>query len=550
MGSRSFVIAGVAACALSAASAGTAAFPGANGRLVFTQWTQQVHRFDEPRAYLCSADADGADQSRLTDVENVREGRAAFRPQGDRIAFTRGATTTIGELWTASADGSPERRIGDFTGSSPAWSADGERILIVIDGDIWSVSWPGGARTLVAATAALEIDPTASPDGTRIAFARGSDLVVRRLDDGRETTVAAGLFPTAPDWSPDSSRIVFATSAGDLHVVGADGSGLVRLGVGVGPAFSPDGSRIAFVRDGDVWTARPDGTDAARVTRSPAQESEPAWQPVTSPLTPRAAGARPCAIVGTDGDDLLVGSDGPDIFYGLGGNDVVRGLGGDDVVWDGPGNDTIETGEGDDLVKLAGGRNILRLGAGDDEVEATAEAIGPSAIEGGDGNDRLQGGTAADRLLGGSGNDVISGLKGPDLIFGGPGDDRLMGNRGDDYLDGGLGDDTLFGGLVSGLPARYDGYDILLGRGGNDRLAGGWQKDRLFAGPGRDRLSGGPHADRLEGGPDPDTLLGDAGDDLLLVRLGSRDAAWGGPGFDRATADSSDVLRGVERRLR
>ena len=106
------------------------------------------------------------------------------------------------------------------------------------------------------------------------------------------------------------------------------------------------------------------------------------------------------------------------------------------------------------------------------------------------------------------------------------------------------------GGLIRGQPAAYDGYDVLLGRGGNDRVAGGWQKDRLFGGPGADRLAGGPNADYVKGEAGHDTLLGESGDDLLLGRDGERDDIWGGQGVDTATLDAIDRVRGVERRRR
>ena len=66
----------------------------------------------------------------------------------------------------------------------------------------------------------------------------------------------------------------------------ADGSGLVSLTGGSwsndsAPAFSPDGSRIAFVSDragnAEIFVMDADGTDVARVTNNPAQDFYPAF---------------------------------------------------------------------------------------------------------------------------------------------------------------------------------------------------------------------------------------------------------------------------------
>ena len=543
---RAFALAALCAAALPAA--GTASFPGANGRLVFTQGLPQVHRFATPSIYLCSADPDGRRQSRLTDGQPLH-GAASFRPQGDRIVFVRGITTVHGAVWAAAPDGTDQRRLGDFFGADPAWSADGQSLFVSIDGQIWRVAWPSGQRTQVTTSSQVAVAPAASPDGTRLAYVAGGRLVVRRLADGVETSPAPDQQAENPDWSPDSQSIVFG-DRGRIHVLGPRGGFLTE---GSSPVFSPDGRTIAFVRGGDIWTVDALGATApVNLTNSPPAEAQPAWQPLPAPSTPRAEGTQPCAIVGTDGDDVLVGTDGDDVFLDKDGDDEIRGLGGNDVVWGGAGADAIDTGDGADIVKLGPGRKTIRLGDGDDAVELVAGTppTGPLTVFGGPGADRINGSTAGDRILGEDGDDRISGGRGPDLLFGGPGNDRLQGNRGDDHVDGGLGDDVLFGGPVNGRPSNYDGYDVLLGGPGDDRLAGGWQKDRLFGGPGRDRLSGGLHADLLDGGPHPDILLGDGGDDLLLARDGSRDELWGGAGFDRATADGVDRLRGIERRLR
>ena len=551
--------AAVAVLALACSAAGVrAAFPGGNGRLVFTQWTAPTDRFETPRAYLCSAAPDGTAQTRLTDT-SARDGHPSFSPDGSRLAFVRGASTTIGTLVTTAADGSGERVLTSAVQlSAPSWRPDGRTVVASRLGELVDVTIADASERRLSTTPAVaELDPEPSPDGTRLAYvtspttsAEPRALVVAERDASapREAAVLPGLHD--PSWSPHGSLLAVGSDTG-IYVVAADGSGRRQLTSGRDgqPGFSPDATRIAFVRDGDVWTMRAsDGGDLVRVTATIVSESEPVWQPVAA--TPTAAGTVPCAITGTEGDDVLVGSGGPDVFFDRGGNDTIRGLGGGDVVWDGAGDDRIETGDGMDIVFLQAGHNTVFGRTGNDRLGSplAARITAGSTLDGGPGDDAITGGIGADRLLGGDGRDAISGQRGPDLIFGGRGNDRLQGNRGDDHLDGGLGDDVLYGGLISGKPAAYDGYDVILGRGGSDRLAGGWQKDRLFGGAGVDRLAGGPHADYLKGESGPDTLLGEAGDDLMLGRDGERDALWGGPGFDRVTADAVDRLLGIERR--
>ena len=58
----------------------------------------------------------------------------------------------------------------------------------------------------------------------------------------------------------------------------------------VDPTFSPDGTRIAFAtyRDGnyEIYTMNPDGTGKTRVTTNTASDLEPSWQPTSVTLLP------------------------------------------------------------------------------------------------------------------------------------------------------------------------------------------------------------------------------------------------------------------------
>ena len=146
--------------------------------------------------------------------------------------------------------------------------------------DIWVMGIDGSdQRNLTRDPGADNWSPAWSPDGSRIAFAstRAGALSVwtMRPDGGdpRQVTQGHGEYP---DWSPDGSRIVYAGTTGgtyDIYTIAASGGESTRLtdapGTDFAPSWSPDGSRIAFQseRDGEwaVWLMSPDGSGQCRL---------------------------------------------------------------------------------------------------------------------------------------------------------------------------------------------------------------------------------------------------------------------------------------------
>ena len=166
------------------------------------------------------------------------------------------------------------------------------------------------------ASGTYETDPAFSPDGTLIAFAASevtfTDLDnVQRTDREIYTVPSAGGTPTRltdndvddanPAFSPDGTKIAFDSvgslpsggSTLDVFVMNADGTGLTNLTARpdsqTDPTFSPDGTKIAFVNAGGAFNVSsrsgifvmPSGGGAPTAVADSAEASEthPSWSP-------------------------------------------------------------------------------------------------------------------------------------------------------------------------------------------------------------------------------------------------------------------------------
>jgi Tol biopolymer transport system component len=159
----------------------------------------------------------------------------AWSPDGRTIAFSRLASPSLpieeAALYLADSNGSDVRALGRLRGVSPAWSPDGRRIAFVSfadhngpscpadscppSGDIYVVGIDGTGLTRLTTSAADDEHPTWSPDGSRIAFASGFVLASQGHAPWLLTIPANGGSPTRigrfsgvldPAWSPAGVR--------------------------------------------------------------------------------------------------------------------------------------------------------------------------------------------------------------------------------------------------------------------------------------------------------------------------------------------------------
>ena len=97
-----------------------------------------------------------------------------------------------------------------------------------------------------------------------------------------------------PAYSPDGTKIAFVrstrglnccpTSQGDVYVMNADGTNVRQLAhddPAIGhPTWSPDGTRIAFEKSYAIWVVNADGTGETAIYDPPGSFCyDPAWSP-------------------------------------------------------------------------------------------------------------------------------------------------------------------------------------------------------------------------------------------------------------------------------
>ena len=171
------------------------------------------------------------------------------------------------EVYVVRPDGTGERRVTPPASgtSDPVWSPDATKLVVKKSASLYVINLDGtGFRRLVKHRGGAS-SPSWSPDGSRIAYAGdtgahiGSDIFITDLH-GRTrqiTSKAMGIGPSnAPHWSPNRRWIAFEaykpfhTGLTDLYVISPTGKGLRRVTRTTASAYemdwSPDSTRIVY----------------------------------------------------------------------------------------------------------------------------------------------------------------------------------------------------------------------------------------------------------------------------------------------------------------
>ena len=124
------------------------------------------------------------------------------------------------------------------------------------------------------------------PQPGQIAFVRDGRIHRSNTDGSAVAQLSTGPDDDAPAWSPNGSRIAFSRMSGEttgIFVMDADGSNTVRRTTfGGGPTWSPDGEWIAFVCAEKLCKVKADddGTEPVVLySQGEGVMTDPAWSP-------------------------------------------------------------------------------------------------------------------------------------------------------------------------------------------------------------------------------------------------------------------------------
>jgi Tol biopolymer transport system component len=284
--------------ALVVVGVGGATPPGRNGLLSYREYFDPSHS----TGALFVVNPDGSKSTQITDpgAGNL-DTNQNWSPDGTQIVYEHDTADGSSSIWTVGALGQSPQEIvpcpgpgvlADCAGvSNPSWSPDGQWIAFELvlgpfdangnpaDDTIWAVHPDGkGLRQITHRIGGNSSDqnPQWSPDSSRIVFQREQAPLFKTAIWTADSTTGGGLVRVSPpgvngadhpDYSPNGQWIMFRTNNGvpgsaKLMMAHPDGTGLRILLDGANSqqffssSFSPDGTAFTV---GIAPGAGPDG---------------------------------------------------------------------------------------------------------------------------------------------------------------------------------------------------------------------------------------------------------------------------------------------------
>jgi TolB protein len=238
------------------------------------------------------------------------ESRISFSPDGSKIGLMT-QNSAVPEFWVIPL-GDQDPRLVSSRPDLPnfaapfSWLPDSRHIVSAMPFPrpgvhLWLTDTTSSETRLLTASGGVENDPAVSPDGTRLATAfqqANYDIYKLSLDRAALTPlIASARNEMDPSWSAAGDRIAYTSDrsgAEEIWLRSEDGEferPLVTasdfretqthlLGA---PAFSPDGQRVAYFRQGSdggrIWISPVAGGPPVLLARSDDAQDLPTWSP-------------------------------------------------------------------------------------------------------------------------------------------------------------------------------------------------------------------------------------------------------------------------------
>lgn len=322
-----------------------------DGNSVAYVWRKEGDSYGQ--IYIMSVNSNQPRQ--LSPGQPANQFNPVWSPDAGQIAFIR-KDDSHSSVVVVPSSGGPAHEVYTLPVNSAreygglAWSADGTSLIFpqqnTLEGPSYLVELSLQDRTIRSITDPPSLwdgdfFPAVSPDGRKLAFIRGSELLARdiyvmNLPNGPVQRITYGCLVMSLAWTADSSSIVFSSSRdGTLSLwrvraaggqpqrmaeVGDDAyapaiakhgqrliysHGSAMWGIfsvsledkgassaviltsseeAAAPRISPSGSRVIFQswRSGsrEIWAARMDGSNPVQLTNNPGESAgDPAWSP-------------------------------------------------------------------------------------------------------------------------------------------------------------------------------------------------------------------------------------------------------------------------------
>ena len=295
-----------------------------NGRIAFSSFRDGGNTGD-----IFSINHDGSDLRKLT-PNPEDDAQSDWAPDGRHIAYRirKPLQTSNFEVSRMTAAGKDHTRLtfspDREASSQPTWWPDRSRLLFrrsapMAVSSLWTMDIDGKNDALLHDPPGPQFYPSISPDMTRFLFATtksptgDTDRAIETMaaDGSGLTTLfdVPGAFDSGPAWSPDGTRIAFESNADvaggnperdeEIWMMGADGADPLQITRNAihdeGAAWSPDGTMLAYSSGADndhvdinVMTAG--GVHLRTLTGYAGRDESPDWQPIPAPDTDRRCG--------------------------------------------------------------------------------------------------------------------------------------------------------------------------------------------------------------------------------------------------------------------